>query len=242
MAILKSHIPLYREIIAIPGVVSERMLTFGYQDLMGEDLPADFAFADLKPILLAQGAGSVTTLDYFDKRADLAYDMNLPVPAEEHEKYTTLLDIGCLEHLFDTRQCIENCLRMVRVGGIYMLHTCVKGYFEHGLHAFNPEGLLQALELNSFEILYLRYTTDAGKVIKSPAYGENVVIWVVAKKRVPLTAFVMPQQSLWRDYTLERHTKKKRRTGVKGLLHAVLAGGWRRLLSLRNDVRQLLDD
>src|SRR3989344_5432021 len=89
MAILKCHIPLYREILAIPGVVSERMLTFGYQDLMGEDLPADFAFADLKPILLAQGAGSVTTLDYFDKRADLAYDMNLPAPPEEHESNTT---------------------------------------------------------------------------------------------------------------------------------------------------------
>ncbi|MDP2593812.1 MAG: hypothetical protein Q8P36_00525 [bacterium] len=241
MAILKEHIPRYREILAMPGVISERMLIFGYQDLMGADLPEDFAFPDLKPILLNSGAGSVTTLDYFDKRADLNYDMNLPVPAHEHEKYRTLLDIGCLEHLFDTRQCIENCLRMVAVGGIYMLHTCVKGYFGHGLHVFNPEGLIGSLELNNFKILSVHYTTDAGKVIQSPEYGENVIIWVVAKKLNPLESFVIPQQSIWKDYTLEGRAKKKPK-GIKGLIKRPLAALWRALLSLRNDVRQYLDD
>ena len=186
MAILKNHIPRWREVLAMPGVISERMLTFGYQDIMGEDLPVDFAFPNFQAVLLDRSAGSVTTLDYFDTRADLLYDMNLPVPVAEHEKYSTLLDIGCLEHLFDTRQCMENCLRMVAVGGTYFLHTCVKGYFGHGLHVFNPEGLLGSLELNNFEILSVGYTTDTGKIIKSPEYGENVVIWVVAKKLPPL--------------------------------------------------------
>ena len=227
--------------LAMPGVVSEHMLTFGYQDLMGEDLPADYAFADLRPVLLASGAGSVTTLDYFDKRADLMYDMNLPVPEHERERYSTLLDIGSLEHVFDTRQCMENCLRMVAVGGIYFLHTCVKGYFGHGLHVFNPEGLLGSLELNNFEILSVRYTTDAGKVIKGPEYGEDVVIWVVAKKLASLETFVIPQQSIWKDYSLAGRAKKKPK-GIKGLIKRPLAALWRALLSLRNEVRQYLDD
>ena len=241
MAILKNHIPRWREVVATPGVISPHMLTFGYQDVMGEDLPTDYAFPDLRPVLLNNGAGSVATLDYFDKRADLSYDMNLPVPVEEHERYTTLLDIGSLEHVFDTRQCIENCLRMVAVGGIYFLHTCVKGYFGHGLHVFNPEGLLGSLELNNFEILSVSYTTDTGKVIKSPEYGENVVIWVVAKKLAPLETFSIPQQSIWKDYTLEGRAKKKPK-GIKGLIKRPLAALWRALLSLRNDVRQYLDD
>jgi len=241
MAILKNHIPRWREVLAMPGVISERMLTFGYQDIMGEDLPVDFAFPNFQAVLLDRSAGSVTTLDYFDTRADLLYDMNLPVPVAEHEKYSTLLDIGCLEHLFDTRQCMENCLRMVAVGGTYFLHTCVKGYFGHGLHVFNPEGLLGSLELNNFEILSVGYTTDTGKIIKSPEYGENVVIWVVAKKLAPLETFVIPQQSIWKDYTREGREKKKPK-GIKGLIKRPLAALWRALLSLRNDVRQYLDD
>lgn len=241
MAILKKHIPRWREVLATPGVVSERMLVFGHQDFMGSDLPSDFVFSDFAALLRDRGAGSVTTLDYFDKRADLSYDMNLPVPTHEYEKYRTLMDIGCLEHLFDTRQCMENCLRMVTVGGTYFLHTCVKGYFGHGLHVFNPEGLLGSLELNNFEILSVRYTTDAGKVIKSPEYGEDVVIWIVAKKLASLETFVIPQQSIWEEYALEPRAKKQP-TGIKGLVKRPLAAGWRMLLSLRNDVRQYLDD
>lgn len=241
MAILKKHIPRWREVLATPGVISECMLTFGYQDIMGTGLPADYASADLRPILLASGAGSVTTLDYFDKRADLIHDMNLPVPSMEHERYTTLLDIGSLEHVFDTRQCIENCLRMVAVGGIYFLHTPVKGYFAHGLHTFNPEGLLGSLDLNNFEILSVRYTTDAGKVIRGPEYGENVIIWIVAKKLAPLETFVIPQQSIWKDYTLAGRTKKKPK-GIKGWIKRPLTALWRLLLSLRNDTRQFLDE
>lgn len=240
MAILKKHIPRWREVLATPGVVSKRMLTFGFQDVMGVNLPADFAFPDFGAVLRDRGAGSVTTLDYFDKRADLAYDMNLPVPASEHERYTTLMDIGCIEHLFDTRQCIENCLRMVAVGGIYFLHTCVNGYLRHGLHVFNPEGLIESLRLNHFEVLSVRYTTDAGKPIKGPDYGENVLIWIIAKKLAPLETFRMPQQSMW--WAEQEVRQKKQPLGWKGLIKRPLVAGWRLLLSLRNDVRQFLDD
>lgn len=242
MAILKGQIPVYREIFAVPGVLSDRFFTFGYQDIFGEHLPADFAFADLKAILLSKGVNKVTTLDYFDERADLRYDMNLPVPAHEHEKYSTVLDIGSLEHVFDTRQCIENCLKMVEVGGIYVLHTCVKGYFGHGLHVFNPEGLLQSLALNNFDIVYLKYTTSEGKVIDAPRYGENVLIWVVAKKLKSLDTFVVPQQSMWKEYEFGgKHTSKKGRSSIKRMLRKFLTMGWGLVLSVKNEVRQFLD-
>ncbi len=56
----------------------------------------------------------------------------------QHERYQTVYDVGTIEHVFDTRQCFENCARMVAVGGHYFIHTPVRGYFGHGLHTFAP--------------------------------------------------------------------------------------------------------
>ena len=51
-----------------------------------------------------RGVNEVRVFDLFDPRADCHYDMNLPVPPDEHERYGTFVDIGSIEHVFDTRQ------------------------------------------------------------------------------------------------------------------------------------------
>ena len=61
-----------------------------------------------------RGVKDFEVIDLFDSRATLNYDMNEPVPNREHGRYGSLLDIGCLEHVFDTRQCLEN--------GSYAIH------------------------------------------------------------------------------------------------------------------------
>jgi hypothetical protein len=152
---------------------------------------------NLDVYLRNRGLTDVTHLDYFDARAQLRYDMNQPVPEVEHERYGTLIDIGCLEHVFDTRQCLENCLRMVRTGGTYFLHTPVNGFLGHGLHTFNPEGLVGALRINGFEILYHRYCAKDGSPLKSPGEAPDALIWLVGRKTKPLGEFEIPQQGKW---------------------------------------------
>jgi hypothetical protein len=110
-----------------------------------------------------------------------------------------VIDIGSLEHVFDTRQCLENCLRMVRVGGVYILHTAVKGYYLHGLHTFSPEALLQVFTLNGFELVYHRYSTDGGAPLEDPTKGENVLIWLVGRKIADISVFKCPQQRGWKE-------------------------------------------
>src|SRR5207244_5971508 len=139
------------------GFLAEPFLMVGFQIIVQRDLPDDFGYEDMKELLHAKGIGDVTTLDYFDPRAELRYDLNVPVPTAEHERYLTVCDIGTLEHVFDTRQCMENCMRMVKPGGHYFLTTPVKGYYGHGLHTFNPELVVQAFRLNGFDIAYLKY-------------------------------------------------------------------------------------
>jgi hypothetical protein len=135
----------------------------------------------------------------FDSRAELRYDMNQPVPESEYNRYATLIDIGCLEHLFDTAQCMENCFRMVRRDGHYMLVTPVNGYYGHGMHTFNPQGLIDCLRANGCEVVYLKYSTLLGKPVLDPSSFPDVLIWVVARKEREISAFTCPQQKIWAD-------------------------------------------
>ncbi len=233
MAILREHIPFVREIFSLDGMLAEPFLMFGYQDIQGVNLPQDFRYKDVKELLLARGLRRVTSLDCFDPRADLRHDMNLPIPEGECERYGVVFDLGSLEHVFDTRQCIENCLRMVRVGGLYFLHTPVNGYFAHGLHVFNPDGLLDALTQNQFEILYKKYTTRSGRAVVNPNVGGDVLIWVVARKRGSIDKMVVPQQATWAScYTTPGKTSLVRR-----LARSVR----RRILGLRRAPKSMSD-
>ena len=162
-------------------------------------IPAGFQYNSLTDLLRAQG-NSVVSLDLFDSRAELRYDMNRPVPESEHQKYGTLIDIGSLEDVFDTAQCLENCIRMVRRGGTYMLHTPVNGYYGHGLHVFNPQGLIDCFNDNGFKIVYLKYSTKFGKPVSDPSTAPDVLIWLVGRKEQDVAAFTCPQQKIWSSY------------------------------------------
>ncbi len=54
-------------------------------------VPADYEADDLVALLHKRGVSEVRVFDLFDPRADCHYDMNLPVPAEEHERYGTFI-------------------------------------------------------------------------------------------------------------------------------------------------------
>jgi hypothetical protein len=162
-------------------------------------IPTSFQHNSLTELLRSRG-NSVVSLDLFDSRAELRYDMNHPVPESEHKKYGTLIDIGSLEHVFDTAQCLENCIRMVRCGGTYMLHTPVNGYYGHGLHVFNPQGLIDCFHANGFKIVYLKYSTKFGKPVSDPSAAPDVLIWLVGRKEQDIAAFTCPQQKIWSNY------------------------------------------
>jgi hypothetical protein len=227
MGVRDVQIPFYEEIFAMPGVLADPVVLFGYQDILVAgifskslseldfkhklvklyfkltgrlvQIPDEYLVPDLIEFLRRRGLRELDTIDLFDDRAALRFDMNYPIPDAYRERYQTFIDLGSLEHVFDTRQCLENCLRMVRPGGHYLLSTPVNGHFDHGLHTFSPEALLQALTLNDFEIVYHAYSTQSGKRLKSPNLGRDVVIWLLGRKLRSMGAFQMPQQGRWRD-------------------------------------------
>ncbi|MGC4865233.1 hypothetical protein ACLQ3B_07360 [Micromonospora sp. DT53] len=150
--------------------------------------------------LTSRGVTEVVSLDLFDERAELRFDMNGPVPDEYHGRFESLIDIGSLEHVFDTRQCLENSLRMLDIGGWYFLHVPVNGYFAHGLHVFNPQGIVDALRLNGMEVHDLVYTDHRGRRVRNPGRQGHRLMWLAAQKVKSTERFIVPQQGYWTDF------------------------------------------
>jgi len=185
--VLEQHKQYYKEIFALEGFFQSPFLMFGYQEMSKKY----YGVRDFIEFLLKRDI-EVTVLDYLDQRADLIHDMNKPIPEQYILAYNTFCDIGCLEHVFDTNQCIRNCLNMVAVDGLYVLHTPVAGYVEHGLHTFNANMLIWVVENNGFEIVYKQYSSKAGERLSSPQ--GNALLWLVAKRR-EVTNFKIPMQT-----------------------------------------------
>jgi hypothetical protein len=199
MGIHRNAVEFHREIFSIPGILASPFLTIGFQDVNPDGIPDDFKYRNMTELLRARGVEEVVTLDLFDARADLHYDLNEPVPGSEHLRYRTVHDIGSLEHIFDTKQALENCMAMVAVGGFYCLTTPVRGYYGHGLHTFNPELILKAFQLNGFEIVYEAYCKASGERVQSPDDARWCTIWIVGRKVEVLPRFVIPQQGRWAE-------------------------------------------
>jgi hypothetical protein len=85
--------------------------------------------------------------------ATVVHDLNQPVPAEYENRYTAVLDGGCLEHVFNFPVALKSCMEMVSIGGHYLGITPANNFFGHGFYQFSPELFFSAFTAeNGFEI------------------------------------------------------------------------------------------
>jgi hypothetical protein len=163
-----------------------------------ENIPPEFRVNNLSEVITNYGCRNIHTMDYFDKRAEITHDMNLPIDESLVSSFCTIIDIGSLEHVFDTKQCLSNLFKMLKINGHLLLSAPCNGCFNHGLHTFSPECILQAVVLNGFRLRYLRYSTpEDGLELERPDISSNAYLWVVAKKEKEMVHFVNPQQGRW---------------------------------------------
>ena len=162
-------------------------------------IPEKYMATSFQEILERYEMHDVKILDWFDHRADIQLDMNHPIPSDLKERFNTLFDFGSIEHVFDTKQCMMNLFDLLKLDGHLILHTPCNGYFDHGFHTFSPECLLQTLDLNGFEIKYLKYTSPDGLELGNPDSVCDTLIWIVAKKVQETECFKIPQQGRWKE-------------------------------------------
>jgi hypothetical protein len=86
------------------------------------------------------GSQQTTSIDHSDyEQADLTHDMNLPILAEWHNRYSIVLDGGTLEHVFNFSCAIKNAMQLVSPGGHFLSITQANNFCGHGFYQFSPE-------------------------------------------------------------------------------------------------------
>ncbi len=93
-----------------------------------------------EPLLRYLGATEVHSFDCSQyEGATHQHDMNQPLPGKCKEQYTTVLDGGSLEHIFNFPVAIKNCMEMLKIGGYYLAITPANNFVGHGFYQFSPE-------------------------------------------------------------------------------------------------------
>lgn len=85
------------------------------------------------------GATSVDSIDNSSyEGATIVADMNQPLP-ESVGSYETVIDFGCMEHIFDVRQALRNITSLSAPGGRILHVLPANGYCGHGFYQYSPE-------------------------------------------------------------------------------------------------------
>jgi hypothetical protein len=164
-------------------------------EMFAVNVPWQFIENSFNRILANFGKSDISTIDLFDKRSNYKHDMNVPIEDNLKNRFNTLIDIGSTEHVFDTRQCLENLFNMLRTGGHIMLHLPCSCFFNHGFYTFSPEAIVESLRLNGFDIVYLAYSLEPeGIKMDTPVVWSDCNLWCVARKIREEKNFVIPQQ------------------------------------------------
>jgi SAM-dependent methyltransferase len=175
---------------------------------------ANDGFAE--PLLYALGARTVDALDFSPYQgASIVHDLNQPIPQNLHRRFSTVLDAGTLEHVFNFPQAIKNCMEMVAPGGHLLIVTPANNFFGHGFYQFSPELFYRVLSpTNGFSVTRmvafeedwadLRYfeVSDPDSVRKRVTLVNSFPTYLmIAAKRTAIVPILAqpPQQS---DYTV----------------------------------------
>jgi hypothetical protein len=109
-----------------------------------------------EPLLALLGAHDIESIDASDyEGATVIHDMNAPITHTLHEQFSTVIDYGTLEHVFNFPQAIKNCMQMVELGGHFVQVNVANNYMGHGFWQFSPE------------LLFRIFSSDNGFTVKA---------------------------------------------------------------------------
>lgn len=126
----------------------------GHTVFDGDRVRALEASPFVERFLTELGASTIESLDASNyEGATQIVDLNEPVPADLHDRFTAVCDVGTLEHVFNFPTAIHSLMQMVREGGHLLLVTPTNNEAGHGFYQFSPELFFRVLgPTHGFEI------------------------------------------------------------------------------------------
>lgn len=86
----------------------------------------------------ALGFDRVESCDLHDVEATHRLDLNAPIPVELRGGFDAVFDGGTMEHVFDTRQVLENIHELLAVEGVAIHLSPANNWVDHGFYSFSP--------------------------------------------------------------------------------------------------------
>jgi hypothetical protein len=165
-----------------------------------------------EPLLRLLGARQVDSVDASPfENASIIHDMNLPIGENLKNCFSTVLDGGSLEHIFNFPCALRNCMEMVAPGGYFLGLTPANNWTGHGFYQFSPELYFRAFSPdNGFDLVRIfafenRPFAPRYEVMDASLLGGRLklvnrvptLLFVVARKATALALIlaVAPQQS-----------------------------------------------
>ena len=161
------------------------------------------------------GASQIDSIDFSAyEGANVLHDMNLPIESSLHKKYSTVLESGSLENIFNFPVSIANCMNMVEVGGHFIIITPVNNIMGHGFYQFSPEIFYRVVNHeNGFEVERMIifeyapyqqwYLVTDPQIVKQRVelMNSNATYLMIQARRVSETPIlkIFPQQSDYVD-------------------------------------------
>jgi SAM-dependent methyltransferase len=99
-------------------------------------------------------AKHVSAIDYSSyEGATIIHDMNKSIGENLEQVFDVVIDGGALEHIFNFPVAIENCMKMLKIGGRLFMFTPANNQVGHGFYQFSPELFFRVFDpVNGFEV------------------------------------------------------------------------------------------
>ena len=181
MGLARAAIKLIAETVRCHKI-SGRALIIGKQDVWGteEDIirwlresgltPASFEpelsrkpdfrrldFIQDTSLFRLMGFGEAITLDYSDyEGAEIICNLSHPLPdglLAKTGRFDLIVDAGCLEHIFNVPQVLENYYHLAGDKGVVILIVPSSNLVDHGFYSFSPTLFQDYYSANHWQIL-----------------------------------------------------------------------------------------
>jgi hypothetical protein len=136
------------------------------------------------------GADQVDSIDFSEyEDASIVHDMNLPLPEHVERRYDTVIDGGCLEHIFNVPQALLNCSKFCKPGAQILHMLPASNCCGHGFWQFSPELFFSLYsDRNGYSDTEV-FLADLSKTskwfrVKPPAPGERINVHSISEAYV----------------------------------------------------------